>query len=105
MTDKKPLFDFMIEVHGKAISDNRAPRRWEINQAAKAHLMADHRIYRNDFHSKPLEDCPLFGVPIVLLTDNSDDPKFNLIIDDRPREMTLVEAIEIEKEKRWGSPR
>lgn len=94
------LIDTMHEAWENARRANRKPRRWEVNGAAKARLLAEDSVWRMTEHRRELTEFlpPIFGVPVARMEDCSEDPKWNLIVDERKR--TIDYTVELDADPR-----
>lgn len=87
----RPLIEIMREAWAAAITEGRHPRRWEINEAAKTQLKHEQKALTVDF-PRPQDDAfmaPIFGIPVLKIWETTDDPRFNLIVDEREKHSPL----------------
>lgn len=76
MSKSAPV-DAAVKALRQAILEGRKPRRWEVNKAFLA------TIDRTGISLDPKRvTLTLAGVPIAVMADDSDDPRWNLIVDE-----------------------
>lgn len=90
----RPLIRIMQEAWAAAIIEGRNPRRWEVNEAAKETLIREQMMHTVEI---PTPDdgtfmAPLFGVPVLKIWDETDDPRFNLIVDELEAKAAAIDA-------------
>lgn len=81
------MLDIMDDARRTALENGRRPRRWEVNDAARVRILSEDHPYNFTRYVEPQNENflpPIFGIPVARLIDPTDDPRWNLIVDENP---------------------